>query len=471
MLTRASLSLWSQQSGISMLEIPNTIQDAMRMTKLLGERFLWVDSLCIIQDDDSDRRAQIRRMDSIYIGAFVTLIAACGDDCNTGLPGVPPHRARHPRQVVLEIGRLRHASVHKDPFEELYSSRWNTRGWTLQEKLLSIRALIFTEDMTVFWCGETICQEDREANDHIANAAKHTSLTGNLANILDLKAISSDDVDYLKLSFGGLEAITLDHTASFESRFLGILQAYVCRELSNPEDILNAFSGVSEFLTPLLGVFHWGFPESLFHHAISWMGPPQLRRRKSFPSWSWAGWYHPMERNEWEHLEFHGSAFLNIYRYDGGNLKLVSCRDTETISENSQHAHFVACYSDIILNIHSLTIPSASLRQTLVFTTSSALLSIEELYNAPGESWVNFKIMDSISGTILTNIHLHSSWLKRKGELLEFVVTGHDPNKKFFWLMLIEWLDGMAYRVQVSKELRCQQWWSIQPKQKIIVLA
>jgi hypothetical protein len=79
--------------------------------------------------------------------------------------------------------------------------------------------------------------------------------------------------------------------------------------------------------------------------------------------------------------------------------------------------------------------------------------------------------MDSISGTILTNIHLHSSWLKRKGELLEFVVTGHDPNKKFFWLMLIEWLDGMAYRVQVSKELGCQQWWSIQPKQKIVVLA
>jgi len=54
----------------------------------MGERYLWVDALCIIQDDSMDKEWQIARMGSIYSSAVFTIVAACGVDADAGLPGV-----------------------------------------------------------------------------------------------------------------------------------------------------------------------------------------------------------------------------------------------------------------------------------------------------------------------------------------------------------------------------------------------
>jgi hypothetical protein len=63
-------------------ELPLSIQDAIYLTRQIGERYLWVDSLCIIQDDPEDKAAVIPEMGAIYGNAYLTIVAADGSDSN-----------------------------------------------------------------------------------------------------------------------------------------------------------------------------------------------------------------------------------------------------------------------------------------------------------------------------------------------------------------------------------------------------
>jgi hypothetical protein len=67
--------------------IPRTILDAMRLVESLGERYLWVDLLCIIQDDEVFKHEEVNDMDSIYANACGTIVAAQGKNSNFGLRG------------------------------------------------------------------------------------------------------------------------------------------------------------------------------------------------------------------------------------------------------------------------------------------------------------------------------------------------------------------------------------------------
>jgi hypothetical protein len=82
--------------------IPNTNRDAISVTKALGQRYLWVDALCIMQDNKADKAALIGQMDKIYSNALLTIIAAGGDNVNTGLPGV----REGSRTVLQKLGVL-----------------------------------------------------------------------------------------------------------------------------------------------------------------------------------------------------------------------------------------------------------------------------------------------------------------------------------------------------------------------------
>lgn len=72
--------------------LPATIEDAIQACLQLNERYLWVDRLCIIQDDLEDKRAQISSMGSIYSSASLVIVAVCGGHMDAGLAGVSQQR-------------------------------------------------------------------------------------------------------------------------------------------------------------------------------------------------------------------------------------------------------------------------------------------------------------------------------------------------------------------------------------------
>jgi hypothetical protein len=71
-------------------DLPRTIADAMTLVSQIGERYLWVDSLCLVQDDELDKACGVQKMDLVYQGAILTVVAASGMDSNTGLPELHP---------------------------------------------------------------------------------------------------------------------------------------------------------------------------------------------------------------------------------------------------------------------------------------------------------------------------------------------------------------------------------------------
>jgi len=112
--------------------IPVTVRDTMEAVRRLNLRYLWVDSLCIVQDDEGpggSKMESIAKMDLIYAGAYLTIMAATGTDANAGLPGVRPG-TRMLKQPIEEIGpgfRLGYNTKSQDFIDR---AEYLKRGWT-----------------------------------------------------------------------------------------------------------------------------------------------------------------------------------------------------------------------------------------------------------------------------------------------------------------------------------------------------
>lgn len=111
-------------------QIPKTIRDAVTLTRAIGEDYLWVDALCIVQDDPDDKARQIKHMGNIYRYSVLTIIARSGDDSNSGIPGVDPDSRDVPQMLGI-AGKSVLCNVLATDDEEDYSTAmpWDTRAW------------------------------------------------------------------------------------------------------------------------------------------------------------------------------------------------------------------------------------------------------------------------------------------------------------------------------------------------------
>jgi hypothetical protein len=118
-------------------DIPWTIRDAISLVQMVSERYLWVDALCIFQDDVASRTTQLAQMGLIYSMATFTIIAAAGSDANAGLPGVRPG-TRVTNQELVTVGDKVMLTVIDGQYNNgLGLTCWATRAWTMQEATLS----------------------------------------------------------------------------------------------------------------------------------------------------------------------------------------------------------------------------------------------------------------------------------------------------------------------------------------------
>lgn len=160
-LTLTSANLNKLQTRIAYDSLPRTFQDAVTVTRALGVRYLWIDSLCIIQDSTKDWEVQCTKMAQIYSGSIVTIagVAAPNPDSGFMYPRKPLcqmvlQTTDGEESGVITVSHFGYQRVNNYcPTTELNSPLLQ-RGWVLQERLLSGRILYFGSKNMYFECSE-----------------------------------------------------------------------------------------------------------------------------------------------------------------------------------------------------------------------------------------------------------------------------------------------------------------------------
>lgn len=149
--------------------ISRVILDAIKVCKALSIHFLWVDSLCIIQDDICDWETESASMTLIYSNAFVTISTPLSSASNEGF------LVRHRRQVAVPFqsrvvpsinghynlvasGTCHERRLFGWPDLDIRGTSWESRGWTFQEYEMSNRLLIFGTSMVHFQCRHLVSE-------------------------------------------------------------------------------------------------------------------------------------------------------------------------------------------------------------------------------------------------------------------------------------------------------------------------
>ncbi|KLU89992.1 hypothetical protein MAPG_08959 [Magnaporthiopsis poae ATCC 64411] len=249
-----------------------TIVHAIQVSKHLGCRYLWVDALNIKQDDEANIVFNTGKMDQVYADAWVTIAAVAGTDADAGLPGVAPGVRRSRRQVRVQVADgVVLANMLEWDSEALNGTRWNTRGWTYQERLLSPRMLIFAEDQMHYKC-QGGCNWREEMH-------------------------MDEDGSAVLAPFDPRHQLDVEEADVFEV-YAAAVAEYTKRAFSSLSDRLRGFQGVLNRLeAPFRGPFYQGIPASTFVDGLLWTPHADggsHHRIPEFPSWSWAGWSGPV---------------------------------------------------------------------------------------------------------------------------------------------------------------------------------
>lgn len=292
--SRANSTSLTQKGGLGHVQIPKTVEDAIALVAKIGERYLWVDALCILQDDPEDTTLYIQRMSYIYSNAIATVIAGVAEDSDSGLSRVnSPARNRGCsgesslclERINAKIGDSSDSDSsippnYADPSDSWHSLevyKWISRAWTFQETILSKRLLIILKERVLLACEHALFSEGED----IAAPIVHPRY----------------EFFHKKM----------ERRTSLEV-YEHCVYSYSRMALTYSTDILRAFDGIlSRLRYYLRSRFIFGLPETELESALAWRGGDTndcaneirlpLRRRINAttgedycPSWSWAGW-------------------------------------------------------------------------------------------------------------------------------------------------------------------------------------
>ena len=422
------------------LPIPATIRDAITLVHAIGERYLWVDSFCIIQNDVKMQQAEIMRMGSIYSRALFTIIAAAGGHANSGLPGVA-RGSRKQVQKVLKLGDcelLTVIDIRNKPCG-IDETVWAERAWTFQERVLSSRILVFSESQAYWNCRATSHSEEQALEQ---------------ARVIDRRHL-------LFPQKPSADCLTREPLEPLEYRnmYHDLLYSYRERRLSYETDMLNAFNGVSEILGALQGdTFHWGLPESLFSYAMTWFftGPSSRnyievpifdsngwKEIVPIPSWSWAAWSgSDPTRSPFLHPG-DSTNVLPVIHFDivDGKHQLLRIKDRLMQGHRGDFIHTL-WKNEQPHQVRSTAQHSVSRIGQLQFWTSLANLRVIRHWSDGGTGVVHYMLFPSPNFKPDT----HSTYEIVQQDFI--VVAAGNPGKLI--LLAVEWRDDVAYRVGIT---------------------
>lgn len=269
-----SHNIMDRKRAICFEDMPQTFQDAITVTRKLGYRYLWIDSLCIVQDDHDDWLAESIRMGDYYKHAVLTISAdsAPGDDVGF----LHQYRADFPSTVV------KLASDHEISIRKKYpcADFWNRdtwvakRAWTLQEFVLAPRTLHFTCEQIIWECQTRKYCESSDNSQGDSDAAQFQCMKRFFAKPWVGKELFPD-----------LQAL---FDPSY--RWYNLVSDYFIRDLTFKKDILPAISGLAKEIqlqtshTYSAGIWLEGIEVGLLWQVY---GAKKKSDIYYGPSWSW----------------------------------------------------------------------------------------------------------------------------------------------------------------------------------------
>ncbi|OTA67903.1 HET-domain-containing protein [Hypoxylon sp. EC38] len=292
--------------------LPRNFLDTASVCARLGIRYIWIDSLCIIQDSVEDWRREAALMHLVYRHAEVTIVATSATSSHDGflqrsINTVPAVKIAYSIDHPVAPGANKRADQYMivcrdgNPQESyrmfaVSGSKWNTRGWTMQERSLSTRSIHFCRNRIFYECRNCLHSEDNEP------------------------PLESDLINSILWP--------RDSTASFTELYQHwqlFLAEYCQRNLTVPTDKLPAIQSVAAEITAVTGREYIPYAGMWLHNLKSellWYisgftnisRPPQWRA----PSWSWAS----IEGN----LVFWQRSFRNTSSSLPGSLLYNLCR-------------------------------------------------------------------------------------------------------------------------------------------------
>jgi hypothetical protein len=285
-LTTETATYKDRLTSILLSTLPKTFKDAVVITRRLGVRYLWIDSLCVIQDSVSDWMQESARMASVYMNAYVTISATSASDGDGG--------CFIPRQTPPSSVSLSYVSPSSDIPDGSWTIHnrtpgWDrnvrrsvlaSRAWTLQEKYLARRTLHFATDQVSFECKTGLEFETQRPGQKITSAT-----------------VPFQFLYWILVGFRGKQAaLDLILPAMVMRTWARVVEDYTTRKLTFEKDKLAALDGLAQHVASLtLDQYCFGLWKANILSGIMWRTAPyedvdERRGRIAgrAPSWSWA---------------------------------------------------------------------------------------------------------------------------------------------------------------------------------------
>jgi hypothetical protein len=269
------------QKSIPVEILPQTIRDAFFVAQKLDIRYIWVDALCIIQDNADDWQSEAKRMGAIYANSYFTIAATAAKDSGEAFlsprtlsrVSVPFRRSATSESEGTVYFRQLSDSL-RDHQEYVLDSPLQKRAWVLQEMLLSRRIVHFSSKQIYWECRGTFGSEDDTTSD-----VDYTEHARKFLNVLSALQVG----------------VSLEHHAMiFFPMWAEILSRYSTLSISRPSDKLPALSGLASLVERIIGcrylygIWNFNLPYGLFWQPVS--RPIHRADEWRAPSWSWAAW-------------------------------------------------------------------------------------------------------------------------------------------------------------------------------------
>ncbi|KAI0388991.1 heterokaryon incompatibility protein-domain-containing protein [Xylariaceae sp. FL0594] len=429
------------------VSIPKTIQDSIDFVRAIGCRYVWIDQVCLIQDNDDDRGTGINAMDLVYEQAHFTIIAASGKDADSGLPGVREGSRSASGQIRTEVVPGVHLALRHTMQDMLSKAEYHHRGWTFQEYYLSRRRIIFLDDSIYFKCLQATWQE---LEDGLPAKSESTAAHGQALHK------PSGDVYHL----------------------LGqLLNQYTTRELKVPSDYVPAMAGICRRLADYAQCsLLFGIPVA----ALDWFllfypDKNGLKRRDAFPSWAWSGWYGKVYYNfgsgdvtKWTE----SSTWIIWHKRDSSGVLTPVLDKAERRGPRAIDLFGQLC--DVSQAEPLADVATGRQSAVLQFWTVALSLSLQNIGQEKGEKmmwsyglyWTptTIELLDrngTTCGFVTLDDPVQPDRDGRSAELILLSLSaekasasksaGEEPAARFFWVVMVEWTRGVAERKGIGK--------------------